>query len=107
MAQFQIEDTSGNSVVVDLVFNPIPFAANAWSTVSGDPGVLGVNDGHWNSDGLQNRLIIRDPSDAEEASFDIDVAVSLTDPFENLSVGDSGGGLLVGGRVITWTFVAK
>ncbi len=107
MAKFQIDDTNGNSVVVDLVFNLNPLGANSWSTVSGAPDVFGVDHGHWNSDGLQNRLFIRDPSDAEVAFFDINVAISLTDPFENLRVDDSGDGLLVRGEGISWVLVSK
>ena len=108
MAQFQIDDTNGNSVVVDLVFNINPLGSNSWSAVSGDPDILGVDHGHWNSDGLENRLIIRHASDREVvASFAINVAVSLTDPFGNLSVDDSGDGVLFRGGGIIWTLVSK
>jgi hypothetical protein len=109
MVQFQIEDSSnGNSVVLELSFNLNPFGDNLWNTFSGDLGVLGLAEGTWNSDGLQNRLIIRSASGAEVATFDpINTAVSLTDPFQSLSVGDSGGGLLLAGGVITWTLKAK
>jgi hypothetical protein len=31
----------------------------------------------------------------------------VSGPFENLSVGDSGDGLLVGGGAISWTRIAK
>jgi hypothetical protein len=107
MAQFQIEDTNGNSVAVDLVFNVNPFGDNSWSTVSGNPDILGIDQGHWNSDGLQNQLIIRDASDREVATFAINVAVSFTDPFENLSVDGNGDGVLFRGGGIIWTLVSK
>ncbi|HZO90832.1 MAG TPA: hypothetical protein VFB38_21070 [Chthonomonadaceae bacterium] len=107
MAQFQFEDTGANTVIVDMVFNANPFGKNSWSTASGDTSLLGVSEGHWESSGLQNRVILRSLADSELAFLDINVAASLTDPFEPCHVGDSGDGLLLSGSGIVWTLLSK
>ena len=106
MAQFQIDDMNGASVVVDLRFNTNPFADNDWSTVSGDTSILGVNAGTWSSDGLQNRLVMRDASGLQVCFFDINTAVSLSDPFSSVNVGDTGNAGLPSGAG-QWTLLAK
>jgi len=107
MAQFQIDDTNANSAVLDLAFNLNPFGTNTWTTASGDATFLGVDNGNWSSSGLENRVFLRDSADAEVAFLAMNVAVSLTDPFGNLALGDSGDGLLLGGPGITRTLLSK
>jgi hypothetical protein len=102
MTYLEITNENSASVVLDFVYEPNPFTPNTWSTVSGDTGVLGVDQGHWTADGLQNRLIVRDASDAEIAVLEINLAVSLTDPFQNVLPGDSGDGVLTNGGLLTW-----
>jgi hypothetical protein len=109
MAQFQINDTmSDASVVVDLDFNINPVGDNSWSTSSGDENVLGVDHGTWSSEGIANRLLINNASGIQIAVLNIDMAVNPIDPFKNLSVGDTGEGLLSKENgLISWALVAK
>jgi hypothetical protein len=109
MAQLQINDTtSETSVVVDLDFNLNPLGDNSWRTSSGDENVLGVDHGTWTSEGIANRLNINNPSGIQIGVLNINMAVDPIDPFSNLSVGDTGDGLLSKENgLISWTLLAK
>jgi hypothetical protein len=67
-----------------------------------------VSSGVWNSDGLQNILVIRDSSQTEIVRFDpFNTAVSLTDPFSSLNLGDSGAGLFANSDIAGCPFDAR
>jgi hypothetical protein len=110
MATFHIEDSidATNSVDAELVFNPNPLGTNDWRVISGSGTVLPVDHGTWESEGVSNVVLLRDDSNVQIGELDrINVAVSLTDPFQNLNAGDSGGGLLTNGGIFTWTLLSK
>src|SRR5580704_5395699 len=101
MANFTIENTAtSQSVRVELTFNLNPLGSNEWKVIGGDAATLPMAKGVWNADGLQNVLVIREPSQKEILRFDpINVSVSLTDPFQELNPGDSGDGIFASGDV--------
>jgi hypothetical protein len=108
MALIQINDLSDASVVVDLEFNVNPVGDNSWRTSSGDENVLGVDHGTWTSEGIANRLNMNNSSGIQIAVLNIDMAVDPFDPFSNLSVGDTGDGLLSKENgLMSWSFLAK
>ena len=107
MATIRLEDTSGNTVDLNLVFEINPLAKNGWIAV-GRQTWLPVDHGTWESFGAENRIEIRNASGGAVAIIYINVAVSLSDPFSSVNRGDTGEGLLASaGDPITWTLLAK
>jgi hypothetical protein len=106
MATFTVQNpVTSQSVRLDLSFNLNPLGANVWTIIGGDAATLPAASGVWNSDGIQNVLVIRESSQKEVLRLDpIDVNVSLSDPFQGLNPGDAGDGLFVAGDVASWTF---
>jgi hypothetical protein len=95
MPIFRITTDSGSSVDLNLVFNTNPLGTNTWTMVSGDPTILSFNNGIWFANGLTNILVVQNPSGIQLAEFDsIPIAISLTDPFQDLTPDQSGAGLL-------------
>jgi hypothetical protein len=100
-----VNPVTGQSVQLGLTFDLNPLGTNTWQVIGGDSTVLPVSSGTWNSDGLQNVLVIRDSTQREIVRLDpIDTAVSLTDPFQNLAPGTMGSGIFAGGSVCSWTY---
>ena len=107
MARIQIDDPmAGTSVMIDFTFNLNPLGSNPWQVVDGDSSVVGISEGHWNSEGVANQLIIKNLSDVQLGFLNMNLSVSLTDPFENVEVGTTGDGAGPNGA-IGWTLLSK
>jgi hypothetical protein len=72
MAKFHISDSidASNSVDAELVFNLNPLGTNAWRVVSGAGTILPVNNGIWESEGLNNVMLLKDGLNVQIGELD-------------------------------------
>jgi hypothetical protein len=101
MASFNIANGS-TSVDVSLTFNAT--SANTWSTIGGDTTILGTTSGGWIWSSTDNSVNINAASSASVCQFTgINMVLSLSDPFQKVSIGATGTADVAGSVGWSWT----
>ena len=94
MTKFTIELNDSN-VDIQLSFNFLE--PSTWKIIKGDTTILPVNNGTWDSSGIDDLVNFQDVSGNGFMTFlDINIATVSPNRFKNLKPRDSGQALLVG-----------